>query len=87
MRRLTARAANLSVEQLQAVEQLTRSLVNKLQHAPIQAIKRAAREGDRETMAVIQNVFDLEAHPSLRKADVSPEAKSGLAPEDVEDLG
>ena len=40
------------------VESLTRSLVNKMQHAPIQAIKRAAREGDRETLAVLQNLFD-----------------------------
>jgi hypothetical protein len=52
--------AQLSSEQLQAVEQMTRALVHKLQHAPIQAIKRAAQEGDRETLAVIQHVFDLE---------------------------
>jgi glutamyl-tRNA reductase len=60
MRRIAPRLANLSGEQLQAVEQVTRALVSKMQHAPIQAIKRAAREGDRETMAVIQTVFDLE---------------------------
>ncbi len=63
MRRMTPRLANLSGEQLQAVEQVTRALVNKMQHAPIQAIKRAAREGDRETMAVIQAAFDLEFKP------------------------
>ncbi|MEO6829501.1 MAG: glutamyl-tRNA reductase [Acidobacteriaceae bacterium] len=61
MRRMAPRLANLSAEQLQAVEQVTRALVHKMQHAPIQAIKRAAREGDRETMAVIQALFDLEA--------------------------
>lgn len=60
MRRMAPRLATLSAEQLQAVEQITRALVNKMQHAPIQAIKRAAREGDRETMAVIQALFDLE---------------------------
>ena len=62
MRRMAPRLANLSSEQLQAVEQMTRSLVHKLQHAPIQAIKRAAQEGDRETLAVIQTVFDLDRH-------------------------
>lgn len=60
MRRMAPRLAQLSDEQLQAVEQMTRALVHKLQHAPIQAIKRAAQEGDRETLAVIQSVFDLE---------------------------
>ncbi len=63
-RRMAPRLANLSSEQLQAVEQITRALVNKLQHAPIQAIKRAAREGDRETLAVLQTVFDLEVRPA-----------------------
>ncbi len=58
LQRSNARLASLSAEQRQAVEVLTRSLVNKMQHAPIQAIKRAAREGDRETLAVIQNLFD-----------------------------
>ena len=62
LRRMAPRFANLSAEQLQAVEQVTRALVNKMQHAPIQAIKRAAQEGDRETLAMIQTVFDLETH-------------------------
>lgn len=60
MRRIAPRLTGLSPEQMQAVEQVTRSLVNKLQHAPIQAIKRAAIQGDRETMAVIQTIFELE---------------------------
>ncbi len=63
MRRMAPRLANLSADQLQTVEQITRALVNKMQHAPIQAIKRAAREGDRETMAVIQALFELDAEP------------------------
>ena len=68
MRRMAPRLAHLSAEQLQAVEQMTRALVHKLQHAPIQAIKRAAQEGDRETLAVIQNVFDLEHHEKSTEA-------------------
>jgi hypothetical protein len=68
MRRMAPRLAQLSSEQLQAVEQMTRALVHKLQHAPIQAIKRAAQEGDRETLAVIQTVFDLEHHAKQAEA-------------------
>jgi glutamyl-tRNA reductase len=68
MRRMAPRLAQLSSEQLQAVEQMTRALVHKLQHAPIQAIKRAAQEGDRETLAVIQSVFDLEHHDNAGEA-------------------
>lgn len=86
MRRISARLSNLTVEQRQAVESLTRSLVNKIQHTPIQAIKRAAREGDRETLHVIQNMFDLaKSNPSEREAsekdivepENSPDRKQG----------
>ena len=71
MRRMAPRFAGLSADQMQAVEQVTRALVNKMQHAPIQAIKRAAQEGDRETLATIQTVFDLEGH-SESAATVEP---------------
>ncbi|MGH9617577.1 MAG: glutamyl-tRNA reductase [Acidobacteriaceae bacterium] len=60
MRRMAARLSYLSSDQLLAIERMTHALVNKLQHAPIQALKRAAREGDRETLAAIQSVFDLD---------------------------
>lgn len=68
LRRMAPRFANLSAEQLQVVEQITRALVNKMQHAPIQAIKRAAQEGDRVTMSVIQTVFDLEVESAETQA-------------------
>ncbi len=71
LRRMAPRFAGLSADQMQAVEQVTRALVNKMQHAPIQAIKRAAQEGDRETLATIQTVFDLEGH-SESAATVEP---------------
>jgi glutamyl-tRNA reductase len=74
MRRMAPRLAQLSSEQLQAVEQMTRALVHKLQHAPIQAIKRAAQEGDRETLAVIQTVFDLEHHGKPTEATATAES-------------
>ena len=77
MRRMAPRLAQLSSEQLQAVEQMTRALVHKLQHAPIQAIKRAAQEGDRETLAVIQTVFDLEHHEKTDAAIETAESVIG----------
>ena len=42
----TAGWASLTAEQLAAVEALTRGLVNKFLHPPMQALKQAAREGD-----------------------------------------
>lgn len=76
MRRIAPRLAELTGDQLQAVEQITRALIGKMQHAPIQAIKRAARDGDRKTMAVIQNVFDLglETLHSTDSEDSAPSA-------------
>jgi glutamyl-tRNA reductase len=44
--RLHSRLGVLNAEQLAAVEALTRGLVNKFLHPPMQAIKQAAREGD-----------------------------------------
>ncbi len=77
LRRVAPRLAGLSSEQLQAVEQVTRALVNKLQHAPIQAIKRAAREGDRETLAVIQTVLDMGSGPGLSENATAQPAQPG----------
>ncbi|MHB8301274.1 MAG: glutamyl-tRNA reductase [Acidobacteriaceae bacterium] len=71
LRRIAPRLIGMTGHQLQAVEQMleqvTRAMVHKMQHGPIQAIKRAAREGDRETLAVIQTVFDL--HAPVRQAE------------------
>ena len=44
--RLHSRLGVLNTEQLAAVETLTRGLVNKFLHPPMQALKQAAREGD-----------------------------------------
>lgn len=46
IQRMHARLGTLSPEQLAAVEALTRGLVNKFLHPPMQALKQAAREGD-----------------------------------------
>jgi glutamyl-tRNA reductase len=46
LHRIQARLGTLTPEQAAAVEALTRGLVNKFLHPPMQAIKQAAREGD-----------------------------------------
>jgi len=46
LKRVQARLGGLSAEQISAVEALTRGLVNKFLHPPMQALKQAAREGD-----------------------------------------
>jgi glutamyl-tRNA reductase len=46
IRRMQARLGSLSAEQIAAVEALTRGLVNKFLHPPMQALKQAAREGN-----------------------------------------
>jgi len=44
LHRIQARLGSLTAEQLAAVEALTRGLVNKFLHPPMQALKQAARE-------------------------------------------
>jgi len=46
LRRMQPRLGSLSAEQIAAVEALTRGLVNKFLHPPMQALKQAAREND-----------------------------------------
>ncbi|HTX75249.1 MAG TPA: glutamyl-tRNA reductase [Terracidiphilus sp.] len=46
LRRIHARLGSLTPEQAAAVEALTRGLVNKFLHPPMQALKQAAREND-----------------------------------------
>ena len=46
IQRIHSRLGSLTAEQLAAVEALTRGLVNKFLHPPMQALKQAAREGD-----------------------------------------
>jgi glutamyl-tRNA reductase len=46
LRRAQARLGSLSAEQIAAIEALTRGLVNKFLHPPMQALKQAARENN-----------------------------------------
>ena len=59
MRRLAGRLQTLSPEQQAAVEALTRGLINKLLHQPVQAIKAAAIEGNTAAVETIGEAFGV----------------------------
>lgn len=49
---------SLTAEQQAAVESLTRGLMSKFLHLPLQAMKSAAREGDAAALETIRGMFD-----------------------------
>ncbi len=63
LRRIQARLGPLSAEQLAAVEALTRGLVNKFLHPPMQALKQAARENDSARLEALCDTWSLPATP------------------------
>ena len=75
LRRIQARLGPLSAEQLAAVEALTRGLVNKFLHPPMQALKQAARENDAARLEALCDTWSLPA---------TAEAESQLEPSLVE---
>jgi glutamyl-tRNA reductase len=64
LRRMSARLGALSAEQAAAVEALTRGLVNKLLHPPMQALKQAARDNDATRLDALCDTWSL---PSVRE--------------------
>jgi glutamyl-tRNA reductase len=59
IKRAQARLGSLSAEQLAAVEALTRGLVNKFLHPPMQALKQAARENDAVRLEALCQTWSL----------------------------
>jgi glutamyl-tRNA reductase len=74
LRRVQARLGGLSTEQLAAVEALTRGLVNKFLHPPMQALKQAAREGDQVRLDALTEAWQVSAG-----ADREAERAAGAA--------
>ena len=62
LRRVQARLGDLSPEQMAAVEALTRGLVNKFLHPPMQALKQAAREGDQLRLEAVCEEWSVSAN-------------------------
>ena len=59
LRRVQARLGSLTGEQAAAVEALSRALVNKFLHPPMQALKQAARDGDLARIDAIRETYGL----------------------------
>jgi glutamyl-tRNA reductase len=61
LRRVQARLGSLSADQVAAVEALTRGLMNKFLHPPMQALKQAAREDNAARLEALCDAWQLEA--------------------------
>jgi len=75
IRRIQARLGSLTPEQAAAVEALTRGLVNKFLHPPMQALKQAARDNDPVRLEALCETW------SLPSTDLAAEPAAGSAPE------
>jgi glutamyl-tRNA reductase len=73
LERMHARLGSLTPEQVAAVEALTRSLVNKFLHPPMQAIKQAAREGDSARLDALCDAWSVAREPEAAQEPVKPE--------------
>ena len=82
--RLHAKLGTLTAEQLAAVEALTRGLVNKFLHPPMQAIKQAARDGDSARLDALCDAWSVSAAPAEQQTALSARTES-KKPEHVVD--
>jgi glutamyl-tRNA reductase len=71
LKRAQAHLGPLSAEQIAAVEALTRGLVNKFLHPPMQALKQAARENDATRLEALCETWSLPA-----RAEISEEGNA-----------
>jgi glutamyl-tRNA reductase len=79
LRRAQTRLQSLSPEQQAAVEALTRGLMNKFLHLPMQALKAAALEADTVMLEVMRTVFHL---PSPQEQQAPRPVAETPAPEE-----
>lgn len=81
LKRMHAKLGELTGEQLAAVEALTRGLVNKFLHPPMQALKQAARDDDSSRVEALCDAWSL---PSVadRPADVTEISSPGVRVEE-----
>jgi glutamyl-tRNA reductase len=82
LHRIQARLGTLTPEQAAAVEALTRGLVNKFLHPPMQAIKQAAREGDTVRLDALCEAWQVSAETTAEtERQVPKSAPSAASPE------
>jgi glutamyl-tRNA reductase len=71
IRRIRTRLGSLSAEQAEAVEALTRGLVNKFLHPPMQALKQAARENNQARLDALCDAWQVSAGDAEREVAAS----------------
>jgi glutamyl-tRNA reductase len=79
LKRAQAHLGPLSEEQIAVVEALTRGLVNKFLHPPMQALKQAARENDATRLEALCETWSLPVgadHPQSEKVQVSESSEA-----------
>jgi glutamyl-tRNA reductase len=76
LKRVQARLGPLSAEQIAALESLTRGLVNKFLHPPMQALKQAAREGNAARLDALCDAWSV---PSASDALLEPAVTAAAA--------
>jgi glutamyl-tRNA reductase len=77
MRRMQARLGSLTAEQIAAVEALTRGLVNKFLHPPMQALKQAARDNDSARVDALCDTWSLPSVPGPEAIPTEPTDQPG----------
>ncbi len=82
LHRIQARLGSLTPEQAAAVEALTRGLVNKFLHPPMQALKQAARDNDATRMEALCETWSLPTAPHPEVQANSQPAAGASAPEE-----
>jgi glutamyl-tRNA reductase len=91
LKRMQARLGGLTAAQLAAVEALSRGLMNKFLHPPMQALKQAARDGDLARIEAIRETYALDAgHGYAGRLSGAEEDRmgeaTGLSAEDLAEL-
>jgi glutamyl-tRNA reductase len=81
LHRMQARLGGLTAEQAAAVEALTRGLVNKFLHPPMQALKQAAREGDSTRLDVLCDEWSIAREPESVAPDEPVKTEEAVAHE------
>ena len=88
LKRMHAKLGTLTDEQIAAVEALTRGIVNKFLHVPMQALKQAARENDATRVEALCDAWSLPTvadRPSNLTEIPSASTDSGTTSEASED--
>ncbi|HTV16001.1 MAG TPA: glutamyl-tRNA reductase [Acidobacteriaceae bacterium] len=73
---------SLSPDQQAAVESLTRGLMAKFLHLPLQAMKSAARDGDAAALETIRGMFGKDAAEAKGEPEASKQSDPGSDPAD-----